>query len=246
MLRGPAVNAIPLLATLLLLIHPALAQPALLQPTSAPFNDRLTDRVPVGGRTLVGVVATPGVWPLQDVGLTSGALALAAASDSPVCVRATTQDGRYVAENAYLPTGGIRRLAWPSSYAAVLQSIPLREVAVLATAGLCSARGGAVLPIAVGQSGTDVQRGQTVSVQVLANTHGAPTWAVLRDLDADGGPALRRVRCARLEDGARVAFDARCSVGDLPRSRLELRLEQQGRDGRSMEVVERTLLGPAE
>ena len=214
------------------------SQSAVLQPASTPFNERLVERVPVSGRALVGVVAAPDAGQPPGVGLSTGTLSLLGAPLVAVCVRATTQDGRYVAENAFGPaTGAPSPLAWPSAYPAVLAAVPLREVAVLATLGPCGEHG-PVLPVAVGPVPA------APFVHVLVNTRGAATWAVLRD-PVSGGPALRRVRCPRVEGGARVAFDANCPLGMLPEvARLELRLEQQGRDGRSFEVVERVALVP--
>lgn len=223
-----------------LLLPPALAasQGVVLQPAATPFNERLVERVPVSGRALVGVVAVPDAGPPQGVGLSTGTLSLLAAPAVAVCVRAATQDGRYVAENAFGPAavaGASSPLAWPSAYPAALATVPLRELAALATLGPC-AEHGPVLPVAVGPLPG------AAFLHVLANTRGAATWAVLRD-PVSGGPALRRVRCLRVEGGARVAFDADCPLGPLPEAgRLELRLEQQGRDGRSLEVVERVAL----
>lgn len=227
-------------STVASVLLPALAasQSAVLQPASTPFNERLVERVPVSGRALVGVVAVPDAGQPQGVGLSTRTLSLLGAPSAAVCVRATTQDGRYVAENAFGPAAGAPSpLAWPSAYPAVLAVVPLREVAALATLGPCGEHG-PVLPVAVGPVPA------VPFVHVLVNTRGAATWAVLRD-PVSGGPALRRVRCPRVESGARVAFDAICPLGALPEStRLELRLEQQGRDGRSLEVVERVALVP--
>jgi len=55
---------------------------------------------------------------------------------------------------------------------------------------------------------------------------------------------LRRANCVRVEGAARVAFDARCVLGDaagLP-ARVRLRLEQTSRDGLQTEVLETTML----
>lgn len=226
-------------AAFVLLPALAVSQSAVLQPASTPFNERLVERVPVSGRALVGVVAAPDAGQPQGFGLSTGTLSLLGTPSTAVCVRAATQDGRYVAENAFGPaaSGASSALAWPSAYPAALAAVPLREVAVLATLGPCREHA-PVLPVVIGPVPA------APFLHVLANTRGAATWAVLRD-PASGGPSLRRVRCLRVEGGARVAFDASCPLGALPEAaRLELRLEQQGRDGRSLEVVERTAIVP--
>lgn len=202
---------------------------------SSPFNERLTERVPVGGRSLVGVVATPTSELPDGMGLISGRLTLPGSLTGAVCVRARTQDGRYEAENTFVPTetaGTLHTLDWSAAFDA-LQRVKLREVAALTTIGACGTASSIIVP--TGMDGAATADGKFL--QILVNTRGASTWAVLRD-PAVPGPALARSHCTRLEDGARVAYDARCLLGPLPTNdHLELRLEQEGRDGLSLEVV---------
>ncbi|WP_458098534.1 hypothetical protein [Roseomonas sp. WA12] len=243
----PVMRRLVFLAVLLSL--PAGAQSpgsafSALEPTALPFRERFTDRVPVSGRFLVGLMATNGVAPPSGAGLATGRLRVSGPSDGPaepLCIRATIQDGRYTAENAYAPppAAGWVPLAWPTAHAAVLSAVPMREVAALATLGPCSSRNLAIVPVTM----SPVAEGTVPNLVVLANTRGAATWVALRDPVA-GGPAIRRVRCIRLEEGNRVAFDARCPLGPFPGgpARLELRLEQQSRDGTGTEVVEQAIL----
>ncbi len=227
-----------LFATVLLAAMPVQAAPDLLSPASVPFQEHLTTRVQVGGHVLMGVVSTAEDPLPADIGLSGGKLSLMQPPSSPVCVQVATQDGRYAATNTY-DAGNARTLAWPTAYATALATIPLREVAALATVGPCGGSKGAVIPIELGQPGAASRY-----IHILANSQGTATWAALRDPVA-GGPALRRVRCVRLEDGSRVAFDVQCPIGAFPgASPLELRIEQQGRDGLSMEVAERVMLDP--
>ena len=225
-----------LFATVLLAAMPVLAEPELLSPASTPFQEHLTTRVQVGGHVLMGVIATAEDKLPAEIGLAGGKLSLTEPPSSPVCVQVATQDGRYAATNTY-GAGNTRALAWPTAYATTLATIPLREIAALATVGPCSGPKTAVTPMEIGPAAVASR-----FIYVLVNSQGAATWAALRDPVA-GGPALRRVRCLRLEEGSRVAFDVRCPLGSFPgASPLELRIEQQGRDGLSMELAERVTL----
>ena len=212
-----------------------------LYPAPNPFNERLTERVPVSGRALVGVIATKTAELPSGKGLVSGRLILPRLPAGAVCVRARTQDGRYTAENTYVSatdSAEPQALAWSDAYVSILRSIPLQQIAALATLGACGSAVSVVIPTMM----DSVPAQGTRFLQVLVNTRGATTWAVLRDPVA-GGAALSRIHCVRLEDGARVAYDARCLFGPLPdHEPLELRLEQEGRDGRSLEVVEKVRL----
>ena len=217
---------------------PAMAQP-MLAPTTSPFAERLTERVPVSGRTLVGLVSAASAAPPDGVGLLSESMALPAAlmSDGPpVCLRATTQDGRYSAQNSFAVQGAASKdgragLAWPTAYPDVLRGISLREVAAVARSGSCSEQADLV-PVML-------DRAPTLGVlQVLVNTRGGAVTAAVRDLQT--GRTLRRANCARVDGPARVAFDARCVLGaaiDFP-ARVQLRLEQVSRDGLQTEVLE--------
>lgn len=120
---------------------PACAQ-AMLQTVAKDFDERLSDRIPVSGRTLVGLIRTSGADLPSAVGLQDGKLAVVAGPDAgaTICVRATTQDGRYFAENAFarpVVTQADARpaiaapLAWSREHEAALRKLPLREVAVL-------------------------------------------------------------------------------------------------------------------
>ncbi len=214
----------------------ALANEASLTATTDPFNEHLTERVPVGGRSLIGVEMIPTAELPDGTGLISGRLSLPGSVAGAVCVRARTQDGTYEAENTYTPSAiaaGSHTLQWPTKFGKELIAVPLRQVAALTTVGACGTVATVVIPIAMnGPSDTGGH-----FLQVLVNTRGAATWAVLRDPVA-GGRALARSQCTRLDDGARVAYDARCLLGAPSlHDPLELRLEQEGRDGLSLEVV---------
>ena len=223
----------------------AVADEAGIAAATHPFNERFTERVPVGGRSLVGVVATPTAELPDGTGLVGGRLTLPGSLEGAICVRARTQDGRYEAENTYVPVaaeGRLHTLSWSNVYEKTLSTLPLRQLAALTTLGACGTAGSVVIPIGMDGPGAVDNR----FLQVLVNTRGATTWAVLRDPVA-GGPALARAHCTRLEEGARVAYDARCLLGPVPtRGPLELRLEQEGRDGLSLEVVAKVSLRTGE
>ena len=221
---------------------PVAAQPALV-PTKSPFVERLTERVPVSGRTLVGLISAATMQPPDGAGLLPGRMAVPAAlaaGASPVCVRATTQDGRYSAENSFavqgtLPADGRAELAWPTAYQDALNALSLREVAVLARSGSC-AEAAEVIPVMLDPSG------RLGVLQVLVNTRGSAVTVALRDPGT--GRTLRRANCIRVDGTARVAFDARCVLGpaaDLP-ARVQVRLEQVSRDGLQTEVLDAVTL----
>ena len=231
------------LVMVMLALQPALAAAVEKQSLTAatrPFYERLTERVPVGGRSLVGVVATPSQDLPDGSGLVSGRLTLPGSLSGAVCVRAQTQDGRYEAENTFVtgaPVAGVYTLFWSEAHKE-LRVVPLRQVAALTTVGACGTTASTVIP--TGMDGAGAVDGQFL--QVLVNTRGATTWAVLRDPNS-GGPALARAHCLRLEDGARVAYDARCVLRPpTTHQSVELRLEQEGRDGLSLEVVAKVSL----
>lgn len=215
----------------------AVAQ-AVLSPVSQPFHERWTERVPVSGRTLVGLVSTAGPQAIAGEWVLPANMALPAAltGSAPVCVRATTQDGRYYAENSFasstaLPADGRAGLSWPTSHKDELKAFHIQEVAAIARSGSCGDTA-ELIPVILDQSpGLGV-------LQALVNTRGSALTAALRDPET--GKTLRRVKCARVEGIARVAFDARCILGDvsgLP-ARVRLRLEQVSRDGLQNEVLE--------
>ena len=221
---------------------PVAAQP-MFMPTTHPFAERLTERVPVSGRTLVGLVSAATVQPPDGIGLLPGRMALPAdlaAGASPICVRATTQDGRYSAENSFavqgtLPADGRADLDWPTAYKDALSAFNLREIAVLARSGSC-AEAAEVIPVMLDPSG------QLGILQVLVNTRGSAVTVALRDPST--GRTLRRANCIRVDGTARVAFDARCVLGpaaDLP-ARVQVRLEQVSRDGLQTEVLDSVML----
>jgi hypothetical protein len=219
-----------------------MAQPVL-EPTTAPFEERLIDRVPVGGRVLVGLLSVSNQQPPDGTGLLPGSIALPSSltvAGLAICVRATTQDGRYSAENTFessrtLQKGGRANLDWPTKWGDTLRTFPLREVAAVARAGSCAEQA-EIIPLIVGEGdglGT---------LQVLVNTRGAAVTAALRD--PESGRTLRRSNCTRVAGSARVAFDARCVLGpatELP-SRVQLRLEQVSHDGLQTEVLESLIL----
>ena len=225
------------LALLLVFCGPALSQ-TVLEPTKMPFSERFSERVPVGGRTLVGLLATGGALGREGAGLETGSIALGAALSrgSPVCVRATTQDGRYSAENSYAAPGstggdGFATLAWPTAYGPLLSTVKLREVAAVARSGSC-ADGSDVIPVIMGApAGAEF-------LQALVNTRGSTVTAALRNVET--GRTIRRANCVRVDGGSRVAFDARCALGSavgLPPV-VSLRLEQVSQDGLQTEVLE--------
>ncbi len=220
----------------------ASAQP-ILEPTITPFAERLTNRVPVSGRTLVGLLSSATAQPPDGAGLVPGSIALPAAlaiEGVPVCMRATTQDGRYSAENSFVargpvPTRGRADFDWPTAYSDALRDFPLREMAALARRGSCADQA-EIVPVMLGEGGA------LGTLQAVVNTRGAAISAALRDPDT--GRTLRRANCTRAPGAARVAFDARCvlgPVGDLP-GRIQLRLEQVSHDGLQTEVVESMIL----
>ncbi len=136
---------------------PAVAQP-MLKPVSMPFNERWTERVPVSGRTLVGLVSVAGVRPPDGAWMQPGSMALPTTSmgSGPVCVHATTQDGRYFAENSFtstdaLPAEGRAGLAWPTSHSNDLKDLNLREVAVVARSGSCT-EAAELIPVILGNA----------------------------------------------------------------------------------------------
>ena len=220
---------------------PAAAQPVL-TPVSMPFNERWAEHVPVSGRTLVGLVSTADAQPPSGPWIMPGSMALPTALTGglPVCVRATTQDGRYFAENSFaaagtLPPGGRADLAWPTDHGDDMRGFNLREVAAVARRGSC-ADAAELIPVMLDRAPV------LGTLQVLVNTRGGALTAALRDPDT--GRTLRRANCVRVEGPARVAFDARCVLGDvggLP-ERLRLRLEQTSRDGLQTEVLESLIL----
>lgn len=214
-----------------------------LEPVSSPFTERLTERVPVSGHVLAGLVSATGVQAPTGQGLQRGNVALLgplAATAPLVCVRAISQDGRYSAENEFATgpgnaAAGRVELDWPSAYKPELSRFLLQEVALLARSGSCSDKAD-ILPILLGP---DPALG---TLQVLVNTRGGAVTATLRDPETLR--TLRRANCVRVEGAARVAFDARCVLGaatGLP-PRTQLRLEQASRDGLQNEVLESSTL----
>ena len=231
-----------LVLALSLVAGPALAQPVL-EPVKLPFSERLTERVPVSGRTLVGLLSAPSNEPPPGIGFGPGSIGLPAslaAASSLVCVRATSQDGRYSAENTFTApaapsAGGRADLGWPTAYADQLRRFPLQEIAAVARRGACTAPT-EIIPVIVGDG-----KGLGI-LQVLVNTRGSAVSATLRDPDTFR--TLRRANCVRVAGSARVAFDARCVLGttvDLP-AQIQLRLEQVSRDGLQTEVLESLIL----
>lgn len=207
------------------------------------FRERFQERVPVSGRTLVGLARLPGANEETPRGL--GALRLFAAErEQFVCVRAVSRDARYSAEITYKLRGepsGWARVAWPTAHDGFLRQKGPREVAVLASPGPC---GGA--PPLGGQTLLARFGGPGGGLIVLVNTRGAAMSAVLRA--AVGGEEPRRptrVRCSRVEaaGGTRLtAFDAECPLGPVAAGMHELILEMSAIGGGGAEIVERVLV----
>jgi len=219
------------LPALILLATSSLAQPLnVLSPRGA-FSERLNDRVPVSGRTLVGLVYTRGPGSPEGLALNLDALRLIASADGTTCIRAVSQDGRYEAENEFVlngTPGAAARVVWPSGHLDYLRQRPVQEFATLASPGPCSGRQSSLLPLQTTNGGD--------RVAAYVNTRGATLTAVMT---AGGGGAARRVRCARTTGGVRLAFDAVCDFGPLALGGYELRVEAASLDGMGVELLER-------
>lgn len=231
-----------LVAAGLLLSGSLHAQPVL-EPAASPFVERLTERVPVSGRTLIGLMLISAEQPQLGGGLTTGTLAIPASllpHGNVICVRAGSQDGRYAAENSFVvmrevPLNGRADLAWPTQYAATLRTVPMSEMAAIARFGSC-AGDAEIIPVILGAEA------ESGILQALVNTRGAAITVALRDPET--GRTMRRVNCTRVPGASRVAFDARCVLGtvaDLP-VRVQLRLEQISHDGLQVELLEKIIL----
>lgn len=229
-----------LLAATSILLSGSLHAQSILEPVASPFVERLTERVPVSGRTLVGLLLIPAGQPHLGDGLATGSLSVPApliSRGSVICIRATTQDGRYSAENSFavkrdIPKTGRADLAWPTQYASTLRTLSLSEVAAIARSGSCIGDA-EVIPVIFGAEA------DSGILQALVNTRGAAITVALRDPET--GRTLRRANCTRVSGTSRVAFDAQCLLGtavDLP-PRVQLRLEQVSHDGLQVELLEK-------
>ena len=215
------------------------AQPSGL--VSDSFTEYYSDRVPVGGKPLVGVVVSGGDEMPAGTALRSDSLSVATPAltgTTRLCMRAKTQDGRYTAVNI-LRVGATglaaddAHVAWQTKYASELNNAQLREVAVLAFAGGCDH--GDVVPVLMGSAAA------SGTLRVIVNTLGGAMTAALRDPETK--LLIRRAKCTRVPGSARVAFDAVCDFGKVAelqgaRPRMLLRLDQVSDDGTQTEMLQ--------
>jgi hypothetical protein len=216
--------------TALLLPLPALGQEMAVMVPQGAFAERLTDRVQVSGRYLVGLLQIPAAGLGEARGFGEGVLTMPVPEGGQVCIRATSQDGRYEAQNLFVASGGPApwaRVAWPTSHGSYLREASLRELAVLASGEPCSRRPASLVPVRIGGPGE--------ALVVLVNARGGTIAATLRP---EGSGAPLRARCGRSDGVHRLAFDVRCAFGVVPPGSYRLAVQLATIDGAGWETVE--------
>jgi hypothetical protein len=166
------------------------------------FSEKFSGNTQVSGQLLSGLS-----YGSSDAVLDPSSIYLAGASGR-VCVRLTTEDGRYWASNLFEkagPSPQTLRLAFPTAYAAQLRSYRASEMMVLAArSDDCSAFDGqALLPGIVG----DLSDATGLMAYVNASQ-----GRIQAQLQRDGEAITTAVRCEMPADGARVTYSAVCNL----------------------------------
>lgn len=236
------IRIFALLATLIPAM--AAAQQAIL--VSESLDEHYSDRVQVSGKSLVGVILSgrreaPAGTALQTDSLSVRSSVLDGAPG--LCVRARTQDGRYVATNVMRvrASGGsedVLGVSWHTKYADKLNSMKLDEIAVLAFAGRCDDSVD-ILPVLMGPGAL------SGDFLVVVNTLGEAVTAALRDPETR--TLIHRAKCTRVAGSARVAFDAVCDFGKIAALKgalplMKLWLDQANDDGTQTETVQTAMI----
>ncbi len=173
-----------------------------------PYTERLTADVPLSGHELVGLRSGMALGVFDPARV--GAIVTPAIREHLACVRVTTNDGRYYAENLYrLPqTMGPATFDAPSKFRADLARYPADQVAIhISIASSCnSAETAAVVPsIYYGDSGEQLP---LRSLAVYVNPEGSQVEAtLLRD-----GKELHSAQCESRRAAVGVTFSVVCSI----------------------------------
>lgn len=214
----------------LLLPLPSLGEEMAVMVPQGAFAERLADRVQVSGRYLVGLLQMPAAGFGDARGFSERVLRMPVPEGGEACIRATSQDARYEAQNLFNVSGGPSawaRVTWPSSHASYLHERPLRDFAVLASSEPCARRPANLVPVQLGAQGE--------ALVALVNARGGTVSATLRP-EESGAPL--RARCQRAEGARRLAFDVQCSFGTVGPGSYRLVLQLATIDGAGWETVE--------
>lgn len=232
--------------TLLATLVPAMAAAQQAVLAIEPLDEHYYDRVQVSGKSLVGVILAgrrdaPAGTALQTNGLSVRSSVLDGAPG--LCVRARTQDGRYVATNVVRGRAGggsddTLKVSWQTKYATELNSMKLDEIAALAFAGSCDDPVN-ILPVLMGPGAI------SDDLLVVVNTLGEAVTAALRNPETR--TLIHRAKCTRVAGQARVAFDAVCDFGPIAALKgalplMKLWLDQASDDGTQTETVQTAMI----
>ena len=192
------------------LITPAHAQ----QPTLVPgqFNEAVLPAAEISGALVAGVQARQA--PSDETVVQ--AFIPAEWAGAAVCLRATSVDGRYVAQGDYKVfddwAGGTISVGYESQHREVLSGLLQDQLGVRISLGSCADEG-------VGElTTTQWNASGTGAIDILVNSFQAEmVFAYLGD---DPTP----IRCSPLPDPLTVAFDTECRIEEAPAGLVEVEI----------------------
>ncbi|WOI57477.1 hypothetical protein [Palleronia sp. LCG004] len=125
-----------------------------------------------------------------------------------VCLRATSIDGRYVAEGEYLVAdpwaGGTMSVAYESQYPELLAALSQDQLGVRINRGSCDLEAREELAI----TNWNAKGGE--EIDILLNSFQAEMVFLYV------GDAATPIRCTPLDDLQPLAFDTECRIGEIP------------------------------
>ncbi len=175
---------------------------AIAYPQTAALQESFDPTAAVSGGVVVGLrIGEPhGKLAVQDVQFVG-------TSQSTVCVRAVTRDGRFSSNNKYVIKGNgnatrVRLLPITTQYSKALAKYDGSEYALsvfVASGNDCAPKGALLLPQVVPQS----QSPDILTVLVNSSS---------RRVFLRGGSGTNESSCELIPDGARIAFDSECRL----------------------------------
>lgn len=166
------------------------------------FSEKFSGNTQVSGQLLSGLS-----YETADNTLDPSAIGVASA-DGRICVRLTTEDGRYWASNLFESpngTAGPSFLSFPTAYIAQLKTYPSTGLMVLAARSddCVNVADKLLVPGIVG----GLQDGASLLAYVNVSQGRTTAW-----LEQNGEPATQIAECHMPLNGARVTYSAICNI----------------------------------
>ncbi len=188
----------------LLLISPFTLAENLATPASKDFSEHFSSNVPVSGNILVGAL-------YSNTKITDQFYLDATNDTAHFCFKVSSIDGTYVSENDYLmqleeenaENESIVSIQYPTRFSEIISGFSVNQLAPLATKGNCNNQRNATVLLAT--RNTDIDN---ASVLFMVSSGRSEVFMFLK---APTGKRVQ-VKCHRLEEGKRTAYDTICEI----------------------------------